>query len=317
MFDQIITVALNPSLDVTLWVDEVFPDGEPVSAKKEVIFPAGKSVNVARVLNAMGISCRVLGIAGELNFQKLISLLEKERVGYHFLATGGYTRENLSIALEDGSFYKINRTGFFLPEEKLGYLETLLWQELSGKTSPLMVFAGSLPQGITKQRYLELILSFRRQGVEIALDNQFFDRADFMRISPFLIKPNLYELSLISGKKLQKHQEIVSYLTQELSPFVSHMIVSCGSGGICYLNQEEAYSVKVPKVIVRSTIGAGDSTLAGFLTALQEGKSARDAIGFAASCGTAAVTIEGTGCICRQEAEKILKKVTIENISTT
>ncbi|MGI5894789.1 MAG: 1-phosphofructokinase family hexose kinase [Candidatus Merdivicinus sp.] len=312
MFDKIVTVSLNPALDVTIWLDTM-DFSEPNRAKREVVDAGGKAVNIARVLSSLGISSRALGLCGEDNARKFFSLLERDRVDYEFVELEGQTRENLTLVIPDQRVLKVNRAGFAVTIEGMKRLRAKIEEEIQSVGKVLLIFAGSLPPNLTADSYKAFLLSFRREGVYFALDNSFFHLSDIAEIQPFLIKPNLMEFRQMSGSDLRTEQSIVK-LARSLTDHVDHVLVSLGGKGMIYAGRENGCRIHTPQVAVRSTVGAGDTSLAAFLCAIQEGRSACDSAVFGVAAGTASVSLDGTGIVTREMVEEVLPRITVKGI---
>lgn len=306
---QILTITLNPSLDTTIWVDKLDLN-EPVLAKREKVYPGGKAINVSRVLGALDIQSTVLGLAGENNADKLITLLENEQVTYDLIMTPGNIRENLSIVFDDRSLFKINRDGFLMTQEAFDELCYNIKVRIDGVNGDplLLVFAGSLPKGGTRAQYLSLIKQFSAKNVRVCIDTDILTERDILKCEPFLIKPNQIELSHIAGRPLNTHNAVLEY-AKSISHAVTHLLVSMGSEGLLYVGGGETYYCNAPTVEVKSTVGAGDTTLAGFIAALIGGASTKECVAYATACGTAAVMCEGTDVITKASVDRILGRV--------
>lgn len=312
MFRKIITITLNPSLDTTLWVDR-FDLKEPVSATREQVYPGGKAVNVTRVLTALGIKSKAVGFVGEQNATTFIHLLDKESISYHFLTVQGAIRENLSIVLPDGELLKINRTGFFVEQTSMDSLQSNIESEISTNEETLLVFAGSLPKNVTKEQYKALIMNLNGEHVKIAIDTDIFSEQDIREIKPFIMKPNEVELCHLAKMEEMDKQTIYQY-AQKLSQYATHVLVSRGGEGLLYAGDHMLMQCNVPEVEVMSTIGAGDTTLAGFIKALSEQQTIEECIQFAAACGTASVLLEGTGVIRHESVDGMAERISITKI---
>lgn len=311
MFSKILTVTLNPSIDVTLWIDKLDLD-EPVKCDNEKEYPGGKGINVSRVLTALSVDNTAIGITGKENKEKLSRLLDKENVQCDFIENDGAVRENFSIVLPNEKMLKINRKGFFVGNDVLDDLRNKVKSHIKGTQTPLLIFAGSLPKNVTKEQYKSLVMEFKKDGALIALDNDIFSVEDLKEISPYLIKPNRVEISHIFGVSNIENDDIKNY-AQRLAEFTDHVLVSVGSKGLLYCNKNGCITVTVPQVKVKSTIGAGDTTLAGFVYALNNDKNIEYALRYAAASGTASVLLEGTDIITKTQAEQILEQVKIKN----
>lgn len=304
LFDKVITVCLNPSLDITMWINK-FDLDEPVSTIREKVYPGGKSINVSRVLTSLNIPNRAISLVGTTNCHRLSGLLDTEGVSYSFIKADGEIRENLSIVMPNEKMLKINRTGFFADTDCVEQLISIIEHELSGITAPLLVFAGSLPKNITKQCYIQLVERFTKKNIHVAIDTDIFTKEDIMHIKPFIIKPNLVELSHLAGRELHNVEEVTEF-ARMLIPYVNHILVSMGGMGLVYLSKDETHIFKAPSVEVKSTVGAGDTTLAGFIASMFSGGSIAESVLYAGACGTASVILEGTGVITEQNVQSIL-----------
>lgn len=309
MFDKIITVTLNPALDVTLWLNAL-DFVEPNETAREVLYAGGKGVNISRVLASLGVRAKALGICGSDNAGRFISLLDGDGVTHDFVHTDGAVRENLTVNIPDGRFLKINRKGSIVPVEAMHQLRRKLEDELQGGGKTLMVFAGSLPPNVTPEGYRSFLLSFRRENVFFALDNAFFKLEDLQEIQPFIVKPNLLEFRKMSGSDLRTEQSIVK-LARSMTGYVEHTLVSLGPKGLIYAGPEGLYRLHNQPVKVKSTVGAGDTTLAAFLAALQRGLPASEAARYAVAAGSASVTLDGTDVVSPALVESFLPQISV------
>ena len=312
MFDKIITISINPALDVTLWT-ETMDFSEPNKTSREEIYAAGKSINVSRVLASLQTPSTSLGICGDDNSKLFTTLLQKDGVRFDYLTIPGCIRENLTLIIPDGRVLKINRAGFPVPADAMKQLKTRIEAEMDGCSSVLLVFAGSLPPNITPEAYKSYILSFRRAGVSFALDTAVFKMQDIEKMRPFIIKPNLVEFRQMCGSDLRTEQSIIK-LSRTLSTYVDHVLVSLGSKGLIYVTKNCGYRLSTPTVRVKSTIGAGDTTLAGFIHSLQEGKAPQEAITYAIAAGSASVMLDGTDIVTPKQVEEQIPNVTVKSI---
>ncbi|MEG2596896.1 MAG: PfkB family carbohydrate kinase, partial [Oscillospiraceae bacterium] len=235
MFDKIVTVSVNPALDVTLWV-QTMDFSEPNLTTRETVYAGGKSINISRVLSALHTSSRLLGICGEDHFPLFSSLLKKDRVDFSFLTVLGGVRENLTLIVPDKRVLKINRAGCPVPTHAMKELRDRIQTETADCKRVLLVFAGSLPPNLTADAYKEFILSFRREGVFFALDTAFFNLNDIREIAPFIIKPNLVEFQAMCGHDLKTEEDVVKSC-KPLTPYVAHILVSLGSEGLVYVGE--------------------------------------------------------------------------------
>ncbi|WMJ22457.1 1-phosphofructokinase family hexose kinase [Paludicola sp. MB14-C6] len=313
MFNKIITITLNPSLDTTLWVDR-FDLKEPVSAIREQIYPGGKSINVTRVLTALGIKSKALGFVGEQNITTFIQLLDQEEISYHFISVKGTIRENFSIVMPNGELFKVNRAGFSVEQSVLDSLQSNIESEIKDGDQVLLVFAGSLPKNVSKEQYKTLIQNLSDEGIQIAIDTDIFTEQDIKELKPYIMKPNEVELSHLAKTENMNEKATCEY-AKKLSQYATHVLVSRGDEGLLYAGNNELIQCSVPEVEVKSTVGAGDTTLAGFIKALKEELPIANCVQFAAACGTASVLLEGTGVISLEAANEMINDIRVTKLS--
>lgn len=129
--------------------------------------------------------------------------------------------------------------------------------------------------------------------MKIALDTDFFSFSQIREIAPFVIKPNMKEAENILSRSGITARDAFGAASL-LAEAAEHVLLSMGAQGICYHHRQEGLRVRVPAVAVSSTVGAGDTALAGFLAMIQQGKNLPDSVRYAAACSCASVTLEGT-----------------------
>lgn len=313
LFDRILTVSLSPALDVTLWVDTM-DFAEPNKTTAEKVYAGGKAINISRVCAAYGAeNVKCVGVAGNENFSTLTTLLEQDGVKYDFIPIPGSVRENLTLVIPDKRVLKINRAGCPISAKTMHELKNRILSEIEGAGRCLLIFAGSLPPGITADAYRAFILSLKKENVEVALDTSVFRLEDMIELRPFLIKPNLPEFRQMCGTDLRTEQSIIKF-AKVLSGYVSHVLVSLGNKGLLYVSGSTGVRLLPEPVEVRSTVGAGDTTLASFVYALEEGMEPADAARFAAAAGTASVTLDGTAAVSRQLVDEMVERITVKSV---
>ena len=210
--------------------------------------------------------------------------------------------------IPDKRVLKVNRAGCPVSAKAMHELKDRLLAEIEPLGRCLLIFAGSLPPNITPEAYKAFILSLKRENVEIALDTAVFRLEDMEQLRPFLIKPNLPEFRAMCGTDLRTEQSIIKF-AKVLAGYVTHVLVSLGGKGLLYIGEGGGVRLIPTPVEVRSTIGAGDTTLASFLYALGLGQTPQQAAHFAAAAGTASVTLDGTDVVNREMVEQMMPSI--------
>ena len=285
---MIVTVTPNPSLDRTARVAEL-RRGEVIRAEAVRLDPGGKGVNVARALAAAGTPTVALLPAGGLVGERLADLLAPEGVPVVAVPIAGTTRSNITLVEADGTTTKINEPGPEISPAELATLERRA-VELAARAEWL-VCCGSLPAGVPDDFYARLTKLAHDAGTKVAVDTSGAPLAAAIAGGPDLIKPNLDELTELAGHPLPLLGDVVAFCRELISGGVGRVLVSLGARGAVLVEETETCHALGPLVAVRSTVGAGDAALAGFLHA---GGTGPGALRTAVAYGTAAVTQEGS-----------------------
>ena len=299
------TVTLNPSLDITMYA-ESFVFDEPNRIEREHSDAGGKGVNVSRVLASLGVDNPAFAICGEENLALFTRLLRRDNVDSRPIRNLGKIRENMTIKLPDGKTVKINRRGGEVSNALMNELGRQVLAEC-GRTT-LAVFGGSLPAGMDVEIFKEFLRWIKGSGAKIAVDSSQLSLKDYIQLEPFIIKPNELELSAAVGSRLTEPSEIAK-ATEPLLGRVEHILVSMGDRGLLRVTQSGYILAEPPRVSAVSTVGAGDTALAGYIAALHRGCSDEECVRYAAACGTASVLLDGTGIITDEMVDDILPRV--------
>lgn len=259
---MIYTVTLNPALDCFLRPDEFVPGGV-CRYDKALFLPGGKGVNVSLLLESLGVDTVASGVAAGFTGRELMALLEERGCPVDFTElSNGRTRVNIKILPEGQPETALNGGGPEVTAEDLRPLEHRL-SELSG--GDFLVLAGSVPGSLPKDIYARLMRA-APGGVETVVDASGPALREALSERPFLIKPNLEELGEVFGVKLAGAEDAVSYgkRLQELG--ARNAAVTLGGGGALLLTEDgrvlERAALPGREV---SSVGAGDSFVAGFL----------------------------------------------------
>lgn len=230
----IITVTLNPSVDVTLWLDGMHPD-KANRVLRETREVGGKGINVSRVVRAFGLESLCVTVAGEDNSRELVSFLEADGLHYELVPAEGAVRENLTLRTE-GQTIKINRKGPALSDMMFNALMALIRSRLH--PGDIVVFAGSLPENVALQDYVELILAVRNAGALVALDSDLLSLEDYARIRPWAIKPNIHELRNIVPVDGTTITDVAAAALRLREVGVENVLVSLGGNGLLSVSRK-------------------------------------------------------------------------------
>ncbi len=287
---MIVTLTPNPSLDQALELDRLVV-GEVNRADAAHVHPGGKGINVSRVLVAHGIGSVAVLPAGGSDGRRLVELLDEHHVPNVAVQVGGDTRTNLTLAESDGTTTKVNAPGPALSADEIDALLAAVERLLAAGPRTL-VGAGSLPLGADDTFFVRLADLAARYGVPLALDTSGTPLARVVRSGGLdLVKPNDEELADLVGRELVTVGDVVDAAHEVLDAGTRAVLVSLGVHGAMLVLADGVWWAGGPPIVPLSTVGAGDSTLAGFLAA--EG-SAGERLRTSVAFGRAAVLLPGT-----------------------
>ncbi|WP_280481118.1 1-phosphofructokinase family hexose kinase [Nocardia cyriacigeorgica] len=293
---MIVTLTANPSIDRTVTLAEPLLRGAVHRARGVVTHPGGKGVNVSRVVAAAGVPT-VAVLPGNAD-DPLLRALTDAGIEHRSVPTAGSARINLTVTEADGTTTKINEPGH--------PLDTAAREALAGLLSELapqaewVVLSGSLPPAVPQAWYVELIQ--RLPNTRIAVDTSdaplraLADRTS--SAAPALIKPNAEELAQLTGGAADALDDPLA-AARAAAALVDRgfgaVLATLGAAGAVLVTPEGAWHAGAPSIRPRSTVGAGDSALAGYLLADLAGAAPADRLRRAVAYGSAAAALPGTG----------------------
>jgi len=294
---SIVTVTINPAVDLTTRVDVVTPERKLRCAdtRRE---PGGGGINVSRAIRRMGGASTAIHTAGGPTGAMFGGLLDDEGIDRRAVESEEWTRENV-IVDEAGTDRQYR---FCLPGPALREREWRAMLEAVERFEPApdyLVASGSLSPDVPEDFYARLAAVAEQTGARFVLDTSGEPLRRGSEARVFLLKPNVRELGDLVGREIEgegDQEEVVTSLVSEERAEV--VVLSLGAAGVLVATGEELERIRSPAVPIASRVGAGDSMVAGIVLALAEGKSMREAILHGIAAGAAAVTTPGTE-LCR------------------
>ena len=270
----IVTITLNPAIDQTVFVDQLLP-GSVHRVTRSRRQAGGKGVNVATMLALGGTRAVAAGFLGDANAEIFEQHFNDSGVQDAFIRVQGETRTGIKI-VDTGTneTTDLNMAG---PSPSAEQCDALL-AHLLDLVAPgrWFVLAGSLPIGVTPVFVTELIQALRAAGAKVAVDSSGAALVAAVEAGVDLIKPNEHELAELLGMELNDFDSILPAARQLCRERIPNLIVSMGGEGALFLTSEGELLARAPKLNVVSTVGAGDSLLAGYLQGQLLGESLED-----------------------------------------
>ena len=260
---MITTVSLNPSLDRTVEI-ESFTLGGLNRVQQSHMTAGGKGLNVALTASSLGVDAECIGFMyrdGAKPFERKLML---NSTAYNFVWCEGAVRTNLKIHdITAGSFTEVNEPGTPVTPEDIEKMEALV--QLHAENSDYIVFAGSLPPGCPPSIYRRMIESIRGIDCRCVVDTDGEALEEAIKAKPYMIKPNLYELELLTGEKYEAPNDIVASMQELISTGIEIVAVSLGEDGAIITDGKETWRAFGVAMDVKSTVGAGDAMTAGMV----------------------------------------------------
>lgn len=285
---MIVTVTPNPSVDRTYEIPALAA-GEINRAARVHQEPSGKGVNVTRALAVNGVPSLAVLPCGGPEGDTLIALLAAEQVGYRAVPIGGSVRVNITLAEPGGRATKINEAGAPLDQDEL---ERLTAEALAAAgPGDWIVCSGSLPPGVPPDYYAHAGQQAHEAGLRFALDTSGDALRAGLAAGPDVIKPNVDELAGVTGTPIMSPGAAIAGARLLLAQGAGSVLVSMGADGALLVSPDGTWHASAEAPRVRSTVGAGDALLAGFLAG---GGAGQDALREAVLWATAAVGVAGS-----------------------
>lgn len=302
---MIFTVTLNPSVDYIVQLDSLNLGGLNRSTGERK-YPGGKGINVSRVLKGLGVESTVLGFVGGFTGKYIEDYLLKENIETDFVHVSEDTRIN--IKLKTVKETEINAKGPYISEADFSALK----EKIKGLTKvDTLVLAGSIPSSMPASTYEELLKICKRNGANYIVDAEGNLLKNILHYQPFLIKPNHHELGELFGTAIENCEQAVYYGKKLIEMGAQNVIVSLAGKGAIFVNRGGALFAKAPKGEVKSSVGAGDSMVAGFLAKYLEAREEKAAFQFSVACGSA--TAFTNGLCTPEEIDSLLPQVQIQH----
>lgn len=303
---MIYTCTLNPSIDYRVEAQE-FKLGRLNRAKESTFYPGGKGINVSRVLNHLETENTAFGLLGGFTGRFILDYLNDEGVNHDFVIHEGPTRVNVKLKEADRET-EINGVGAEIPEEgRKNLLQKI--RELS--SDDYLVLSGSLPASIEFSFYEEISRICYENKVQLIIDISYPELKSLLQYRPLLVKPNRDELMRILGRELTTIEEILEGARELNRLGAKNVIISLGGDGAAFVNEEETFVATAPKGEVKSTVGSGDSMVAGFLSEYIKSQNAELAFRYGVAAGSA--TAFSHDLCKKREVEQLLPNVQINH----
>ena len=309
--NKIITLTVNPAIDKSTTVQGIRPNSK-LRCNTPVFEPGGGGINVSRVIQELGGTSLCMYLAGGPTGTHLQNQLTDLNIVQQVIPIDGWVRENLAVTdTMNNEQYRFGMPGPIVQESE--WKNTLVQLDAILSENDFLVASGSLSPGMPADFFAQVSKIVKKNKAKYILDTSGDALIKGANEGVYLLKPNLSELATLCGLNE------ISYVEFEIvaKNFIKNnpckiLVISMGPKGAMIVADNKIDYIKAPIVFQKSTIGAGDSMVAGMVLALAQGKSIHEMASFGVACGTAATMTEGTQ-LCKAKDVKELNIWILEN----
>ena len=308
---KIITLTLNPAVDKTTYTDKVVPE-KKLSCTHPIYQPGGGGVNVSRALAHLGTHTTPIYLAGGFTGSHLQQLLAKEGIGSVVVPIESNTRMNLTVVEQStGLQFRFGMVSPAIKENEWKFCLQLLEQQ---DDLDYIIASGSIPPEVPMDFFGQVATIAKAKNAKLIIDTSGEALQHAINVGVFMIKPNLTELSALYGKE----ELTVDKIKEAGQAIIARgaceaMAISMGPDGAILVTKEEYHHIPSPSVKVKSTVGAGDSMVAGIVFGLTSNWNWKDTVSYGVACGTAATLNEGTQLCKKEDVERLFAEIKNNN----
>lgn len=309
MSRRVATITLNPAYDLVGYCPAL-ELGDVNLVKTAGLHAAGKGINVAKVLNDLGIDVTVGGFLGRENQDGFQHLFSEIGIANRFQLVEGRTRINVKLTESNNDVTDFNFSGFQVTEAEWARFvsDSLNWLS----QFDMVAVSGSLPAGVEPEAFTDWMIKLRNQCPCIVFDSSREALVAGLKASPWLVKPNRRELEIWAGRRLPELKDVIAAAHQLRDQGIAHVVISLGSEGAIWVNASGSWLAKPPDCKVVSTVGAGDSMVGGLIYGLLMRESSEHTLRLATAVAALAVTQSNVGIVDRTQLAAMMSQVKLE-----
>lgn len=310
--NRIVTVTINAAIDQTVSIPN-FAAGTVNRVQTSQMDPGGKGVNVASFLADFGQPVTATGFLGADNDSIFRRMFERKGIEDRFVRIPGQTR--IGVKVSDEVLHQTTDINF--PGETPGQVDISHLFELLAElatTHEWFVLSGSIPRGVSTGIYAEMVRALAGKKVLLDTSGEGFRQA--VPAGPWLIKPNVDELSEYAGKSLDSPTAILEQARTIMSRHNIHsVVISMGKEGAIFVESDETIWAVPPPTLVKSTVGAGDAMVAGIVAGKILGLPLAECARLATAFSVTAISHIGSGLHSIEAVQSARERVTIRELS--
>ncbi len=310
---KIITLTMNPVVDKDTTVAGIKPNTK-LRCVSPTYYAGGGGINVSRAIKKLGGESLCMYMAGGPTGSHLQELVSKENIDQEVISIEGWTRDNLSVTDTITNLqYRFGVPGPNVKKKEWQQVLTLLEEHI--QKEDYLVASGKLPPGVPTDFYVKVSEITNKKDARLVLDTSGVALLPSMKAKIYMMKPNLGELSIICGVDFISAIELESLAKKFLEQNNCEvLVVSMGPKGALLATENVIEHILAPTVLQKSTIGAGDSMVAGMVLSLLKGKSLSEMVKYGVACGTAATIHPGTQLCKKEDADELYEWINANSV---
>lgn len=303
---KIVTLTVNPTIDKSSSADTVASEIK-LRCESPKFDPGGGGINVSRAVKKLGGESTAIFTSGGGSGQMLNQLLEAENIRTKSIPISGRTRENLTVYEKTTGL----QFRFGMPGPKITEWQRCIEATLEADAD-YIVASGSLAPGVPEDFYKILANRVKETDSKLIVDTSGEALEACASAGVFLLKPNLHELEILSGKKFQSEDHMLIIAREMIADGMAEVfVISMGASGAMMITADKAVKMRPPVVPIQSKVGAGDSMVGGIIWSLANGDDLTTAVRYGISAGSAAVMTAGTDLCRADDVHDIFKRIAV------
>lgn len=309
---MITTLTLNPCIDRTITIEKFLFGGtnKVLDVRKDV---SGKGINVSIVLKHLGLDTLCLGFNYSKDSKAIEEELNDQNIKYDFVKVKGEVRVNVKIFDKSVKVMsEFNESGHQVSKEAVDELLDVVYGYFDDTS--ILVLDGSVPAGVPVDIYKTIIEMANRRGIKTILDAANDLLLEGIKAKPYMIKPNIDELSAISKREIKTREDIILVSREIISKGVSYVCVSMGKDGAMLIGLDNVYVSPAMKVDIKGIQGAGDSLVAGICMAIDKGISEEKLLAYGVAAASGSLLHEGTLLCEKEDFDRLLPEVVVNRL---
>lgn len=311
---MISSVTLNPAIDFALSID-AFVVGGTNRCRLDAIDAGGKGINASRVIHRLGRPTMAYGFIGGETGSLLRRCLDAEGVPHDFHVLDEMTRIDIMVYVAASG----QRSRLLLPGARVEYRDLAHLKAQLAAIGPhtTVVLGGSLPPGLQPGVYAELVDEFNLRGARTILDTSGAALELALKAHPTLIKPNVEEAACVLGRSLKGDADVLQAALELQRRGACSVVISQGAEGAIGIGPDGVFKAVPPQIEAKSTVGSGDSMVAGLAIALDEGLGLRSGLSLGTAAGAATAATAGTHLCDAARVADLQPRVLVKRVATS